>query len=443
VSEKSPSELLKEAEDVRRAMRIGARRAFVLELTGTPKAGKTTTLSTLQAFFKAAGLRVETLKERAADCPLPMKGHFFFNAWTMCTMLAEVLANHETPVDILLLDRGFFDALIWLDLQHQRSQVTDDERKVFEAFVLLERWQTLVDFTIVMTTDPHKAMEREHQSQLIPRDGSLMNVDSLTQFNEATKRTIDSHGEKFRHVVIDTTNSTDAKQSCVRLLSEALPILMEWANPLIEVVPRAVAESVFAGQPYLDQEADVADALELLCKAAIPMRRMDAEQDDQVVQIVVGGVPINPNAELMVFQRDSKDEKSTAYGSRIVWRGCHVEHTEEPTLATLATAVSNRLESELHLRTTLVPEIIGLASPGSEMTEGVKSPDRKHLGVLFKVKVSDDVAKTLHDKDFKKSGRGHPFKGLFRKQEDVIAELDGLELEPWSKHIVQNWRIDA
>ena len=94
MSEKSPSELLKEAEDVRRAMRIGARRAFVLELTGTPKAGKTTTLSTLQAFFKAAGLRVETLKERAADCPLPMKGHFFFNAWTMCTMLAEVLGNH-------------------------------------------------------------------------------------------------------------------------------------------------------------------------------------------------------------------------------------------------------------------------------------------------------------------------------------------------------------
>ena len=158
---------------------------------------------------------------------------------------------------------------------------------------------------------------------------------------------------------------------------------------------------------------------------------------------MVGGVPINPNAELMVFQRDSKDEKSTAYGSRIVWRGCHVEHTVQPTLATLATAVSNRLESELHLRTTLVPEIIGLASPGSEMTEGVKSPDRKHLGVLFKVKVSDAVAKTLHDKAFKKSGRGHPFKGLFRKQEDVIAELDGLELEPWSKHIVQNWRIDA
>jgi len=442
VSEKGAPELLKEAEEVLRALRIGARRAFVLELTGTPKAGKTTTLSTLQGFFKAAKFRVETLKERAADCPLPMKGHFFFNAWTMCTMLAEVLANHETPVDILLVDRGFFDALIWLDLQHTRSQVTDSERKVFEDFVLLERWQRLVDFTIIMTTDPHKAMEREEASQLIPRAGSMMNVPALTQFNEATSRTIERFGSKFRHVVIDTSNSTDAKQSCIRLLTEALPVLMQWANPLVEVVPRDVAESVFSGRHYLDQ-SEAHAALERLCQAAKPMHRVDAELDDHVVQIVVGGVPVRAKEELMVFKRDSKDEKSTAYGSRILWRGCHVEHTEKPTLTTLANAVSERLQSELHLRTELTPEIIGLASPGSEITEGVESPDRKHLGVLFKVKVSDDVAKSLHDKAFKKSGRGHPFTGQFRKQEDIIAEIDSLDLEPWSKHIVQNWRIDA
>lgn len=442
VSEKSPPELLKDAEEVLRALRVGARRAFVLELTGTPKAGKTTTLSTLQAFFKTAGFRVETLKERAADCPLPMKGHFFFNAWTMCTMLAEVLANHETPVDVLLLDRGFFDALIWLDLQHARSQVTEEERRVFEEFVLLERWQSLVDFTIIMTTGPQKAMEREQVSQLIPRAGSMMNVNALTQFNDAMERTIARHGSKFRHVVIDTSNSADAKQSCIRLLSEALPVLMDWANPLIEVVPREIAENVFSGRHYLDQVEALA-ALEKLCKAARPMHRVDAEQDDQVVQIVVGGVPVRAKAELMVFKRDSKDEKSTAYGSRILWRGCHVEHDETLTLATLAKAISERLQSELHLRTALTPEIIGLASPGSEITEGVESPDRRHLGVLFKVEVNDAVAKSLHDKAFKKSGRGHPFTGQFRRQEDIIAEIDSLDLEPWSKHIVQNWRIDA
>src|SRR5262245_14952078 len=86
----SPEQLLSKARAVLEALRLGARRAFVVELTGTPKAGKTTTLAVLQGFFKTAGFRVETLKERAADCPLAMKGHFFFNAWTFGTMLAEV-----------------------------------------------------------------------------------------------------------------------------------------------------------------------------------------------------------------------------------------------------------------------------------------------------------------------------------------------------------------
>lgn len=93
-----------------------ARRAFVLELTGTPKAGKTTSVNTLRSFFKECGYRVHLLNERAADCPLPMKGHFFFNAWTTATMLSEVLETYDTDVDLLILDRGFFDALIWLQL---------------------------------------------------------------------------------------------------------------------------------------------------------------------------------------------------------------------------------------------------------------------------------------------------------------------------------------
>jgi putative protein kinase ArgK-like GTPase of G3E family len=64
-------ELLPEAEDALRVLRVGARRAFVLEVTGTPKAGKTSTLGLLEGFFKRAGYRVYTLRERAADCPIP------------------------------------------------------------------------------------------------------------------------------------------------------------------------------------------------------------------------------------------------------------------------------------------------------------------------------------------------------------------------------------
>ena len=163
------------AEALHPVVRRQARRAFVVELTGTPKAGKTTSVNVIKRFFESCGYRVHLLEERAGRCPLLMKGHFFFNAWTTCTMLAEVLETVDTDVDVMILDRGFFDALMWLTLQHQRGQVTDEERGVFSEFVKLERWRRLVDVTAVMTVDPVEAVRRENQHLVVPRNGSVMN----------------------------------------------------------------------------------------------------------------------------------------------------------------------------------------------------------------------------------------------------------------------------
>ncbi len=119
------------AEALLTILHAQARRPYFVELAGTPKAGKTTALHVLERFFKSCGYRVHTMRERAADCPIAMKGHFFFNTWTTCSMIAEVLAMIDTDTDVLVLDRGFFDALMWLELQHRRGQVTPEEKKVF------------------------------------------------------------------------------------------------------------------------------------------------------------------------------------------------------------------------------------------------------------------------------------------------------------------------
>jgi putative protein kinase ArgK-like GTPase of G3E family len=46
-------QLQEQAKQLLQKMRVGARRAYVLELTGTPKSGKTTTLGMLQNFCLA------------------------------------------------------------------------------------------------------------------------------------------------------------------------------------------------------------------------------------------------------------------------------------------------------------------------------------------------------------------------------------------------------
>src|SRR5438270_385095 len=101
-----------------------ARRAFVLEFAGTPKSGKSTSVEAVRHFFTRNGLRVHVLAERAAMCPIPMKGHLFFNTWCLASMLAELLANFESETDIIIVDRGLMDSLVWLVMQRARGEIT-------------------------------------------------------------------------------------------------------------------------------------------------------------------------------------------------------------------------------------------------------------------------------------------------------------------------------
>jgi len=160
-----------ESRTVQALLERQARRPFVLEITGTPKAGKTTLIKQLAGVLEACGWRVRVLKERAEDCPIPMKGHFFFNTWTTTTMLAGLLDAVDREGDLVILDRGIFDALIWLELQRCNRQVTEQEHAACETFITVERWRSLVDSVALLQVTPKLAMARENPGGVAPTWG--------------------------------------------------------------------------------------------------------------------------------------------------------------------------------------------------------------------------------------------------------------------------------
>ncbi|MEO6773230.1 MAG: hypothetical protein ABI467_09425 [Kofleriaceae bacterium] len=424
--------LLDRATKLLAILRTQARRAFVLELTGTPKAGKSTSVVTLQTFFKEAGFQVHLLKERAADCPLPMKGHFFFNAWTMATMLSEVLETHETNVDLLILDRGFFDALVWLELQARRDQVTADEKKTFADFVTLERWRSLVDVTVIMKVDPVKALEREHQNQIVHRVGSMMNPQALGEFNDALAQVAREYEDRFKLIEIDTTNAAGVVKTNLDLLEELLPLIEQWADPPIAVLPRQAVVDVFGERPFLHGDEARAALVQLASQVSF-RKRSDAEKDTDIVQVIAAGVHAHQD-RIMVLERELRDKKSTDYGRRMLWIGCHVDKDGD-LLAGAMSCLDRRIQQELHLSTHPQTELLGLAWDRNQT-------ESQHFGVMFRVPVvSDYVADHLKNKQFKKMGRAGRIKSVFMTQEEIVRSLDELDLEPWSAHMARNIKL--
>jgi hypothetical protein len=67
------------------------RRPFIIEFAGTPKSGKTTTISAVHQFLKRNGVIVRTFQERASVAPLIDKGTAFFNTWVTCATLNGII----------------------------------------------------------------------------------------------------------------------------------------------------------------------------------------------------------------------------------------------------------------------------------------------------------------------------------------------------------------
>ena len=144
------SDLQIRAESLADEFKKKGRRPVVIEFAGAPKAGKTTTLSTLQAFLKRCGFKVEVVIERASVCPIRDKKHANFNIWTACTTLAQILEKtqhqhqrnpHPDSPEVLILDRGLFDALIWLGMMEHLARIKKEDRERVEHFLLMEDWR--------------------------------------------------------------------------------------------------------------------------------------------------------------------------------------------------------------------------------------------------------------------------------------------------------------
>lgn len=166
------------------------------------------------------------------------------------------------------------------------------------------------------------------------------------------------------------------------------------------------------------------------------MRRYEAEQSSDWVQLVACGVPLN-ETRVLVLERDQADRKAASYGRLTLWKGCHLERASAQNargMHMVQQCLRARLRRDLHLEISMDFELIGMAYDNEA--------DAKHLGVMFWLPIEDEeVVRSMHAKEFRRSGRGSTLTGSFRTQEEILSEFDEEDLEPWSLHVISNLKV--
>ena len=122
-----------------------AKRPLIIEFSGAPKSGKTRSISVLELFLKRNGIKVEVFTERASIAPIKSKGHLNFNVWVSCASLQGMLEALYRDIDVFILDRGIFDALVWNEWLEMTGKITKEEAKqVAEFFTMAGRPSSLI-----------------------------------------------------------------------------------------------------------------------------------------------------------------------------------------------------------------------------------------------------------------------------------------------------------
>ncbi len=149
---------------------------FMVEFSGTPEAGKTTTIGTVANMLRSEGYYVMVLRESAESLPKEFeKGTFDANMWMHFITQAGILKALHSSDDIVLIDRGIIDSMFygWKFLKESKCK-TNQYNEFKNTFIK----KLEPDLFIALMVESDVAIKRRGGK------GRLVNTEYIDSYNK-------------------------------------------------------------------------------------------------------------------------------------------------------------------------------------------------------------------------------------------------------------------
>lgn len=405
------------------------RRPIVIEFCGSPKAGKSSCIASLNIFLKRNGFKTTILTERASVCPIPSKHDPFFNIWTLCAAVTEMtraMTVERNNIDVILADRGIFDSLSWFDWLNRRGFLDQETYSALKCFLSLKYWRSKIDVIFVFTVSPDVSLEREYATLLTRKFGSIMNRKVLSEYLESIERVKDESQDVFLKIESLDTSHLDQNAVSERVTHRILETLEDLLVEDIAFYPTAIKESLYRGA-----------STDLTCLEEFQIdfsKRGNVEQSDFVQPIAIAVLTNRTRDRVLVLKKraQSTGESSPEAFRPLLYAGGHIRKEDSFDTTKNIEAFSNALEREIE-------EELGLRiAPKRDSCFVIYTPlnerSNKHVAICFVLDLDlDTLDFRLDEREFiQKTGRTESGK-IFSIDEIVSVER---YFEPWSANIL-------
>lgn len=188
------------------------RTPFIIEVLGTPNAGKTTAIYTFETILSRTGIRHKVIYEAAEHCIIRKKLSPEYNIWTLSETINQLLEVQDSDIDLVICERGLMDALCWFQLYYHDNLLTEDEYDNLANFILLNRFIHNINCCFVMQCSVATSIERENISEFLDITGTVINETVLTKYNCALESVKSMYGDRFQKIItLDTSELSQSK----------------------------------------------------------------------------------------------------------------------------------------------------------------------------------------------------------------------------------------
>jgi predicted NUDIX family phosphoesterase/thymidylate kinase len=410
--------------------RMGERkRPVFIEFCGTPKAGKTTVVNSLDLFLRRNGYKVEVIRERASVCPISKKNHMHFNIWTSIMTLSNMLVLLDSSNDVVLIDRGIFDSMSWFCWMKNTGRLTQYEYEHIDKFICMDRWASLIDIIFILQVEYETAKEREFRDLLTLKPGSIMNERVISQYDDALLEVHNYFKDKFKHIYAINTTSIIPMEGARKVTEKTLEILESALDEKIFSIPHNIFEDNFGLSSFFIPD-NLDRAMLKIKEQGKYIPRSKVEKSDEHIQIIPCGV-IEFKGRVLLLKRKEIDKKNRLNEKYVIWAGGHVRE-DDASDETLITGLKRELAEELFIKSQY-----SISGPVGFVYFSSHIKSRKHMGIVYKVELSDDdVALGLDQTEFKER-RGKSVSGTFQSPAELKGYYSGME--QWSRAILEKY----
>lgn len=205
---------------------------FVIEFSGTPRTGKTTTINNLYDFFKKGGFDVSIIEEFTTSKYYKEVLKKEFEGKSLeelhISILEEVYEQLQEALncgnEIILVDRSLNDRQIWNYRRYLKGEFSENKyQEIKKKYKKISK--DLIDFLVVTYADSLTSLKRDYLTSLSLEKRNFLNVHNIEEYNSSLKDLEDLFKESVDDFVLFDASYSSLNDVAVEVASKIMPAM--------------------------------------------------------------------------------------------------------------------------------------------------------------------------------------------------------------------------